>query len=78
MRAITLSDKILDLAGLQDADRGIAVIAEAVASTFAAECIGGKKPRVQESGAAGAWRTLYKLRIFSVLKALRILAKRTH
>jgi hypothetical protein len=59
MRAISLSDKILrDLADCKDADRGMAAIAEAVASTFVAECTGGKKPRAQGSGAASAWRTL--------------------
>jgi hypothetical protein len=41
MMAISLSDKILRyLADWKDADHGIAAVAEAIASTFAAECIG--------------------------------------
>ena len=39
MRAISLSDKILRcLADWKDADRGMAAVAEPIASTFAAEC----------------------------------------
>ena len=41
MRATSLSDKILRyLADWKDVDRGMAAVAEAIASTFAAECIG--------------------------------------
>lgn len=41
MMAISLSDKILRyLADWKDADHGMAAVAEAIASTFAAECIG--------------------------------------
>jgi hypothetical protein len=68
----------------------MAAIAEAVASTFVAECIGGKKPRAQGSGAASASRTLsrysmttpsmgvinYACLLYQLV--LRILAKRTH